>query len=59
VLVLITNFAFVSSLVLLVFLPSDGFRPSVRAKESPAVAFIVNATGIDNPAKAKFSESPE
>lgn len=59
VLVLITNFAFVSSLVFLVFLPSDGFNVSVRVKESPAVGVIVNATGIDNPAKAKFSESPE
>ncbi len=59
VLVLITNFVFVSSLVFLVFLPRDGFQVPVRAKESPAVGVIVNATGIDNPAKAKLPETSE
>jgi uncharacterized protein YybS (DUF2232 family) len=59
VLVLIMNFVFVSSLVFLVFLPSDGFQVSVRAKESRAVGVVVNATGIDNPAKAKLPETSE
>ncbi|WP_162144334.1 hypothetical protein [Methylocaldum szegediense] len=59
VLVLITNFAFISSLVLLVFLPDDGFQSLVRVKESPAIGVIVNATGVDNPVKAKLPESSE
>lgn len=59
VLVLITNFVLVSSLVFLVFLPRDGFQMPVQAKESPAVGVIVNATGIDNPAKARLPETSE
>jgi len=57
VLVTITTLAFVSILVLFVFLPQDGF--GTPAGERSASEVVVNATGIDNPAKASLPEKPE
>ncbi|HYE35774.1 hypothetical protein [Methylocaldum sp.] len=55
--VIITTFALILALVLFVFLPQDGFGTSARAKERLAFEMIVNATGIDNPAKATLPEN--
>jgi hypothetical protein len=57
--VIITTFAFISALVLFVFLPQDGLETSARTKERSASGTVVNATGIDNPAKATLPEKPE
>ncbi|MGX2042100.1 hypothetical protein ACWJKU_18530 [Methylocaldum sp. MU1018] len=56
--VILTTLAFIFALVLFVFLPQNGFETSARAKERSASGIIVNATGIDNPAKATLPEKP-
>ncbi|WP_434149061.1 hypothetical protein ACR2R6_17790 [Methylocaldum gracile subsp. desertum] len=57
--VITTIFAFILALVLFVFLPRDNFETSARAKERSSSGVVVNATGIDNPAKAALPEKPE
>jgi len=57
--VIITTFACISALVLFVFLPQDSFGTAARTKERSAFGIVVNATGIDNPAKATLPEKSE
>jgi hypothetical protein len=56
--VTITIFALILGLALFTFLAQDRFETSARIKRS-TTARVVNATGIDNPAKATLSDTPE
>lgn len=57
--VIITMFALILVLALFIFLPQDRFETSARIKQRSSTARVVNATGIDNPAKAALSDTSE
>lgn len=59
ILVSITIFALIVALALFIFMPQGGFEASARIKGRSNTGKVVNATGIDNPAKADLSETPE